>query len=379
MQRFLNDEPIVARSPSAAYRLAKFADRNRVAVTASGVILVLLAGGIITTTRMALVARNSARQAEDARQNLQREVEQKKSTLRMLAEASYQEAVAAALAGDPEKAEAAMKIACEAGISSIDVSVLKGVIELNRGHFDKAVAYADEALAVDHTLLPASRSIGPLALLGAASPWSGHIDRFEEAINRLAPLAPRSDTEYLLKAYAMVLPDPYSGVRLLEAEPRIQHSPVGLLIRGMSQLFMGIDRKDPDLLDNAIGDFEYVHFLFRDNQAAVGWRTYAIAAALELARLQERREDELRLTEVGRVAVQELSALQGNAMNSNLLYHAYRAIGDVEKSLAASREAASFAASFCGVAAIAFLAHYEPPIAAQQFERALPDQFKETE
>ena len=42
VERFLKDEPIVARSPSLAYRFAKFARRNRTAVVTSAVVLVSL-------------------------------------------------------------------------------------------------------------------------------------------------------------------------------------------------------------------------------------------------------------------------------------------------------------------------------------------------
>ena len=56
VQRFLNDEPIVARPPSLAYRFTKFARRNRVAVVTSALVLVSLVAGIVATSWMAAVA-----------------------------------------------------------------------------------------------------------------------------------------------------------------------------------------------------------------------------------------------------------------------------------------------------------------------------------
>ena len=90
VQRFLNDEPIVARSPSLAYRFAKFTRRNRVAVATCALVLVSLVCGIVATSWMAAVARYEAERANHA--------------LQMFASASYEEAVTAVLLNDQEKA-----------------------------------------------------------------------------------------------------------------------------------------------------------------------------------------------------------------------------------------------------------------------------------
>jgi len=66
LQRYLNDETVEARPPSAGYRLRKFLHRNRqLAVAGSLMLLVLLAGVIGTTTGM--VRAQEARQAEAER------------------------------------------------------------------------------------------------------------------------------------------------------------------------------------------------------------------------------------------------------------------------------------------------------------------------
>jgi len=50
VQRYLNDEPVLACPPSAAYRLRKFVRRNRGPVLAASLLLLALAAGIIGTT-----------------------------------------------------------------------------------------------------------------------------------------------------------------------------------------------------------------------------------------------------------------------------------------------------------------------------------------
>jgi tetratricopeptide (TPR) repeat protein/tRNA A-37 threonylcarbamoyl transferase component Bud32 len=57
LERFLADEPVEARPPSRGYRLWKFARRNRIAVTAAGLVLLALLVGIVGTTLGLLEAR----------------------------------------------------------------------------------------------------------------------------------------------------------------------------------------------------------------------------------------------------------------------------------------------------------------------------------
>ena len=69
IQRFLNDEEVLARPPSFGYRLRKLMRRNKAAVaTASAVLAAILAGLVATsaTSVWALAERDKARQAEAA-------------------------------------------------------------------------------------------------------------------------------------------------------------------------------------------------------------------------------------------------------------------------------------------------------------------------
>ena len=71
LRRHLNDEPIVARAPSAIYQLRKFARRNRALVIGVAVVLLTLAAGLLGTTWKWLEA-DQARAAE-ARQRIRSE------------------------------------------------------------------------------------------------------------------------------------------------------------------------------------------------------------------------------------------------------------------------------------------------------------------
>jgi serine/threonine protein kinase/tetratricopeptide (TPR) repeat protein len=63
LQRYLSNEPVGARPPSAGYRFRKFLRRNRALVTAAAIMLILLVGGIVGTS-IGLVRADRARRDE---------------------------------------------------------------------------------------------------------------------------------------------------------------------------------------------------------------------------------------------------------------------------------------------------------------------------
>jgi serine/threonine protein kinase/Tfp pilus assembly protein PilF len=66
IRRYLNDEPIVARPPTATYQLQKFARRNRGLVAAAATVAVVLIAGIIVSTWQAVRAKQAERSARQA-------------------------------------------------------------------------------------------------------------------------------------------------------------------------------------------------------------------------------------------------------------------------------------------------------------------------
>jgi serine/threonine protein kinase/Flp pilus assembly protein TadD len=67
VQRYLDDEPVMACPPSTAYKLKKFAQRNQAAVLTAAAILFLLVAGIAGTTFGLIRAEHRRKEAEDAR------------------------------------------------------------------------------------------------------------------------------------------------------------------------------------------------------------------------------------------------------------------------------------------------------------------------
>jgi WD40 repeat protein len=67
VRRFLGQQPIEARPPSAAYRFRKFAQRNKVALTTAGLVALALVAGTAVSTWQAIRATGAERQANAER------------------------------------------------------------------------------------------------------------------------------------------------------------------------------------------------------------------------------------------------------------------------------------------------------------------------
>ncbi|HAN97040.1 MAG TPA: hypothetical protein DCQ98_06225 [Planctomycetaceae bacterium] len=89
--RFLADEPIEARPPSAAYRLRKFVRKNRSLVTLVATVVVLLALGLVSSgllTRWALQERREASTARDVAQENFARAQAERDSARLSAQAA---------------------------------------------------------------------------------------------------------------------------------------------------------------------------------------------------------------------------------------------------------------------------------------------------
>ncbi len=135
VERFLKNEPIVARPPSLFYRVNKFARKNRVAVTAGLLLLASLVVGMIGTSwglREAILARDSETEARKA----ETIAKQKESALRVLAEERFRQAEIATAQ------ELAAKLKAERRSTQIE-SINNAVFDIFTD-FDLEQAKADE-------------------------------------------------------------------------------------------------------------------------------------------------------------------------------------------------------------------------------------------
>ena len=73
IERYLTDEPVEACPPSAAYKLRKFARKNRTALATAGAFVILLAAAAVVSTSQAI----RARQAEGTARRAQKLAEER--------------------------------------------------------------------------------------------------------------------------------------------------------------------------------------------------------------------------------------------------------------------------------------------------------------
>src|SRR5262249_2884174 len=68
LQRYLADQPVLARPPSVAYRFGKFAQRNKILFLAAVLVALALLAGTVVSTWQAVRATHASEDAETARQ-----------------------------------------------------------------------------------------------------------------------------------------------------------------------------------------------------------------------------------------------------------------------------------------------------------------------
>jgi WD40 repeat protein len=117
LKRHLNNETVVARPPSSAYRFQKLVRRNKLVFVAAGAVVGVLVLGIIATTGQAVRATHAKQEALAAQAS--------ESIQRQTAEANEQKAVAA------QKAEAEEELIARQRAYASDMNVAKQALDGN--------------------------------------------------------------------------------------------------------------------------------------------------------------------------------------------------------------------------------------------------------
>jgi tetratricopeptide (TPR) repeat protein len=92
IRRYLSDEPIAARPPSASYVLRKFASRNKLIVASAAAILLMLAGSSVALSVMYSKAERDRQAAVNARAKAQEETRNLNETVSFLIDDTFGEA-----------------------------------------------------------------------------------------------------------------------------------------------------------------------------------------------------------------------------------------------------------------------------------------------
>jgi Flp pilus assembly protein TadD len=378
LTRYLAGEPIEARPPSTAYRLRKAAARHRVALVTTSLFALTLLAATVTSSLLAAYALSQSRQARAQEQTAEQmataarlEADRANRTTKMLAAALYEKGIKDVLINDPAQATETLRMANEAGYSPSHVLVLEGLLALNGGDNDGAVQRAKKARDMDPD------NVAARALLSVAYVWSGQDDLGELELQDLRDLEPTSNADRLMMAYAFMSADPRKAKQLLDSAEGIRRSPLGLLIGGFLKLFDAWEHKDATLADQAIRDFEYVQFLFHDNQASRGFRLLALAAGIRFARAEGQEEVAKRHEQDGRLVAQELAKVANYPAGDWSRQQFYLTIGEADEAWEAIRGVGRHPGSYSWFLAAHCLERYGAD-ALYEFDKAISPEHRDS-
>jgi serine/threonine protein kinase len=264
LRRYVNRFAISARRVGPFTKLRKLARRH------PG-----LAAGLACACIAIVVAAFFAFQAYRVEQ--QRLAERKESQAQLVAvmrERALENALVAAMGGDLDKAETAIREAETLGALAPEVRLLRGQVAYFRGDFERAAIDLEQAAKLNRDSAAAR---GMLALTHLMlSDWT----RYEQTVRELQPLPARTDQDYLFKGYAEAFFDPTRAIENLNEVVKRSHSPLARAVRADVRITLAEDRSDAQEAEGALADVRAAKEYLTANPfvLAVSVQTHIIAA-----------------------------------------------------------------------------------------------------
>lgn len=240
LRRHLNDEPVIAGPPSAAYRAGKFARRHRALVVGVGVVTIAILAGLAAATWGYVRARDAERVAQsEARTSA--EVTDFLTSLFRVSEPGAEAAnsITAREVLDTGVARVREELAGEPAVQSRLMQEM-GTVYAQLGLLDEAEDLFNEALAIRRSLPAADVAIAETlsGLAGVAHLASRHdeaVALYREAIALAGSGPEAADTLWLATAYRSLGGVYNSMDRQAEALDALESARVLLANAGMSQ------------------------------------------------------------------------------------------------------------------------------------------------
>ncbi|MCA9254831.1 MAG: tetratricopeptide repeat protein, partial [Phycisphaerales bacterium] len=211
LRRFLNNEPIAARSLTLGYQLRKFSQRNKTLVAATVALMLALIGGVIAEryrANQAIAARNTAiaerAAADEARGQAIVEATRARTVVGLLGGMLQEAATDQARGRNPTVQEALDHLAGEIDKGLIDSPEVEATIRLIIGdiyhrqtRFAKARNALEKAAAIHEELgLRNEETMGILRLLAGVDSSLGAYDNALAVLDRLDAILDDSDGRY---------------------------------------------------------------------------------------------------------------------------------------------------------------------------------------
>jgi serine/threonine protein kinase len=333
LRRYVNRFAIAARRAGPVERLRKWVKRHPAlaAALALAVVAAAAAGYFGYRAHVAEAERLAAQQRYE--DELQAERRQR----------ALDDAIAAAMSGDPGRADKAIKDAERVGVPPGQVRLLSGLVHYQRGEADPARTELEQAAA----LMPESVAARALLALIFSNPFIDHakpgaLKHSTNASNAMAEmyrLTPTTPEDFLFRGYVNALFDPVAALGDLDEAVRRRDSPIARAFRGFARASAAMHRGDLPTAERALADIRAAKAWLPDNRFVRGdsGQAHLIAAILygEAGREDERRAA---LEE----AKSDARALENAARGAGLFAHAlyFEQIGDEAAALAVYRQLA---------------------------------------
>ena len=204
VERYLKDEPVEARPPSAGYRLRKAIRRHRTALAVIGAVAAAVLLGTMVAVWQASLARAERERAELA--EAKRIEDQAAADAALVAERrqnALDRAIEAAFGSDPEKARRAIMAAETAGVAADRIHWLRGLDHFQQGKLEDAIK--DFESSIDLKPSVAACTMHGIALFDAAVYGGDGLTRFARGVrgDLLRSLKPETAEDYLFRGLTM--------------------------------------------------------------------------------------------------------------------------------------------------------------------------------
>jgi serine/threonine protein kinase len=333
VQRYLADEPVQACPPSAAYRLRKFARRNKVAVALASVVAIAL---IAVSVAGAFAYRNHLTEQR-------RLADRKAHEAQLLAEKRQNvldKALMAAMSGDFDGAEKEIGQAELLGASTGQVRMLRGQVAFHRGDMEVAIQHLEQSAR----LLPVGEpgAVAARAMLALAYANASQLPRFDALSRELDVLQPISPEDYLFKGHFEATIRPERGLRLLDEAIRRRDSVVGRAARTEARAARALISGKVDDAELAVEDAQVVRGMLPANPLVLARSVFAHLVAAGIYEGQGRPRDVARVLAQARRDVQELEEFSALPFAAKACFEYFDYVDDEEAAYTMSGHGSAF-------------------------------------
>jgi serine/threonine protein kinase len=272
LQRYVSRYSISARRAGPIGRGVKIVRRHP--GLASGIafaVLALIVAGLLAY---------DAHWAEKRHVMEQVQAQQRLATERR--ERALEQSVVAAMGGNLEQAEKAINTAESLGASPSQIRMLNGVVSYFRGDFKRAKQHLEQAVELD------PNNVAARSLLTRPELNSYDWKRIERLVKSLDGMTPRTNEDYLFKAFAASDVNSEAAAQALDMAVKRSRLPLARALRGGARAVVAADEGNVETATAAIADLEAAREYLPDNAFVLSLCVYA---NLVLANLQGDAKD----------------------------------------------------------------------------------------